>query len=361
MGNSLRSDLLRSNVLRRTIGAFACLIPFAACAVSLDGPATPDIEPDFSTATVNATVSGIRSEADAPTGQSTANVLQILADCHGFDPAIDDSIKDIATYGVALVSEVFSGLTSLTGDSSQPFRNELLAGYSVSDDGLVYELALRSNLKFSDGSALTAADVKWSWERAWLMSVSGGRARDVFGNIRGTEVGRKELPGVQVVDDRNLVVTFTAPVPDFPMLLADPVAAVVKQENVAQWGAVFRNGSGSTVLFRDHITQPEKPIGAGPFAYSDFDLSNFEECSLVRNPHYHGSPVRVDEIRVISYRQILEDSRISAGPEELTFGQHLTAQTRAFNELDIDFMLLPSEAVEDGDTHDSGVSTVTQI
>ena len=339
----------------------ACLIPLAACVVSPGQSVTGTTEPASDTLSVAATMSRSSSEADVSAHESTAQVLQIVASCNGFDPAIDNSINDIATYGVALVSEVFSGLTTLTGDSSQPFRNELLARYSVSDEGLVYELVLRPDLRFSDGSALTAADVKWSWERAWRMSVAGGRARDVFGSVNGAEVGRKELPGVQVVDDSNLVVTLSAPVPDFPMLLADPVAAVLKHENVQQWGAVFANGGQPTLLLRDHIEQPETPIGAGPFAYSDFDWFTSDECSMVVNPHYYGPSPRIDEIRVVSYRRILEDARISAGPEQLTFDQHTKAQNRAFNERDIDLMVLPKEAAEDGDLQDSGVSAITPM
>ena len=332
----------------------------AACVVAPGQSATSATEPAGDTLSVASTTSRSSSEADVSGGESAGKVLQVVAACNGFDPAIDNSINDIATHGVALVSEVFSGLTALTGDNLQPFRNELLERYSVNDDGTVYDLVLRPDLTFSDGSALTAADVKWSWERAWLMSVPGGRARDVFGSVRGAEVGRSELPGVQVVDDSNLVVTLTAPVPDFPMLLADPVAAVLKQDNVAQWGAAYTNGSPPTLLLRDHITQPELPIGAGPFAYSDFDWFNQDECSLVRNLHYHGAPPQIDSVQVISYRQVLEDSRISTNPEQVTFGQHMTAQTRAFNERNIDLMLLPKEAAEDGNLQDSGASAVNQ-
>ena len=361
MGSSQRSNLRPSRALLSIIGVLACLIPAAACVVSPGQSATSTTDQAGNTLSVAATVPRSSSEADVSAGESAGKVLQIMAACNGFDPAIDNSINDIATYGVALVSEVFSGLTALTGDSSPPFRNELLERYSVNDSGLAYDLVLRPDLTFSDGSALTAADVKWSWERAWRMSVAGGRARDVFGSIRGAEVGRKELPGVQLVDDSNLVVTLTALVPDFPMLLADPVAAVLKQDNVVQWGAAYTNGSQPTPLLRDHITQPELPIGAGPFAYSDFDWLTQDECSLVRNPHYHGAPPQIDSVRVISFRQVLEESTISTNPEQVTFGQHMTAQTRAFNERDIDFTLMPMEAADDGDIQDSGSRAVVRM
>ena len=343
------------------VGALVCQILFAACAGSTAATATQGIEPTRDTVSVAETAPRSSAEADETARPSASKVLHILSSCDGFDPAIDNSIGDLQTYGFALVSEVFSGLTTLTGDSEQPVRNELLARYSVSDEGLLYELALRPDLKFSDGSALTAADVKWSWERAWRISVAGGRARDVFGGIRGAEIGRAELPGVRVVDDSSLVVNLSVPVPDFPMLLADPVAAVLKHENVAQWGAMFANGEQPTLLLRDHIEQPEMPIGAGPFAYSDFDWFTSDECSLVVNPHYYGPSPQIDEIRVVSYRRILEDARISAGLEQLTLDQHITVQTRAFNEHNINLMLLPKGAVGDGASQDSGASATKRV
>ena len=39
--------------------------------------------------------------------------------------------------------------------------------------GLEYEFVLRNDLKFSDGSALTSGDFKWSWERALKKSIGG--------------------------------------------------------------------------------------------------------------------------------------------------------------------------------------------
>ena len=364
-GSSQRGDRLDSPApkprpgiaLLWIIGALACLIPLVACAVSPGQSATGGVEPQLDATTAIATEPRGASEPRGPADSSTAMVLQVLATCHGFDPAIDDSIDSTSAYGFAPVNEVFSGLTALTGDGSRPIRNELLDGYSVSEDGLAYELALRPGLKFSDGTLLTASDVKWSWERAWRMSISGGRARDVFGSIAGAEIRRAELPGVRVVDDRNLVVTLSDPVPDFPMLLADPVAAVLKPDNVERWRAVSTNGPRATVMIHTHITRPEPPIGAGPFAYSDFDWFNFEECSLVRNPHYHGPPARVDAVRVIDHRHFLENSGMSVTPEELTFEEEVAAQKKAFNQRDIDLMVLPV----DGDTTDSELPAVRRI
>ena len=44
--------------------------------------------------------------------------------------------------------------------------NDLAAEYSVSSDGLVWTLKLRRDVKFSDGTPLTATDVVFTYETA---------------------------------------------------------------------------------------------------------------------------------------------------------------------------------------------------
>ena len=42
--------------------------------------------------------------------------------------------------------------------------NGCAESYDLSDDGLTYTFHLYDDLKWSDGSALTANDFKWSWK-----------------------------------------------------------------------------------------------------------------------------------------------------------------------------------------------------
>ena len=66
---------------------------------------------------------------------------------------------------------------------------------------------LRDGLKFSDGSPLTALDVKWSWERAFLRANGYGRANDVFGSIVGADTMKgtdNTLSGIQALDDEAI-------------------------------------------------------------------------------------------------------------------------------------------------------------
>ena len=51
------------------------------------------------------------------------------------------------------------------GDGSSEIVKSLVTDYSISDDGLTYAFTLRDGVVFSNGSALTASDVQFSFER----------------------------------------------------------------------------------------------------------------------------------------------------------------------------------------------------
>ena len=50
-------------------------------------------------------------------------------------------------------------------DGSTELEKSLVEDYTVSDDGLTYDFTLRSGVTFSDGTPLTANDVKYTFTR----------------------------------------------------------------------------------------------------------------------------------------------------------------------------------------------------
>ncbi len=214
------------------------------------------------------------------------------------DPAID-SASLFSVDSPPLVTEIHAGLMRTVDDPRSPFELELADAYNVSADGLEYEFVLRNDLKFSDGSALTSSDFKWSWERALKKSISGGRARDVFGLIEGADgvlSGESDdLSGVVAVDDRTLKVKMIRPRADFPALLSDPVASVLKKDNVRLWGTNWTNSGSSTMTFP--FNEENMPVGAGPFMLAThFDHPGSRYCGILRNPHYWGELAYLDGV-----------------------------------------------------------------
>ncbi len=191
-----------------------------------------------------------------------------------------------------LLGEIYSGLMQLTDDPNDALRTDLAERYTV-HDGVRYEFVLKRDLKFSDGSPVTASDFKWSWERALKPSTGSQHAAEVLGLIVGaSEVvagDTEEIVGVEAVDDRTLLVTLSEPSALFPYLMADPVVAVLKRQNVENWEVDWSDPFGQ----RKSLSV--LPVGTGPFKVILFDFEH-GEFALARNDYYHEVPTFLDGV-----------------------------------------------------------------
>jgi len=137
------------------------------------------------------------------------------------DPALNSSVD-----GACLAANSFSGLYTYNAEGkTTPACAE---GYTVSEDGLTYTVTLKSGLKWSDGSDLTAADFVYSWQRA----INPDTAADyeyMFSGFAGYDDGALQ---VEAVDDTTLTFVLSAPCAYIEDLMAFPTFYPVKQEAV---------------------------------------------------------------------------------------------------------------------------------
>lgn len=132
----------------------------------------------------------------------------------------------------------------------------------VSDDGLTYTIDLRKNVKFSDGSPFSSADVAFNL--------------DVLAkfNTYLTNV----LPKIQSVatpDDSTVVITLKQPFAPFLAALDKEVFPILPKH-------VYDKG--------DPATNPAntKPVGLGPFKFQS--STSGQSMTFVRNPDYWNAP-----------------------------------------------------------------------
>lgn len=224
------------------------------------------------------------------------NVMSLLTNrCAIPDPAVDAWFTGEGLIKPALVPEIHAGLMEFTENPASPVIPALASSYTKTPDGKTYRFHLREGLKFSDGTDLTASDVKWSWERALAMSTGTSRANAVFGNVVGAE--QFELTGVQVVDQHTLRVDLTSPNADFAVILADPVASVLKSGNVEAWDGLWSNLTDHFIHSDAELIGAQLPVGAGPFKLTRYHVGrDLSECVLERNDHYWNGPVSLDGI-----------------------------------------------------------------
>ncbi len=95
----------------------------------------------------------------APASQQIFRFPLPVADISTFDPALASDL-----YSGQSIDMIFTGLVQLN-DQLQ-IQGQLASSWTTSSDGLTWTFHLRPNLKFSDGSTLTAPDVIYSINRS---------------------------------------------------------------------------------------------------------------------------------------------------------------------------------------------------
>jgi len=196
---------------------------------------------------------------------------------------------------------VCEGLTNYDALTLEPIP-ALAESWTVSEDGLTYTFTLRAGVTFTDGSALDAADVKYSFDRlsnpAFGTSYTAALVlRDVVGWAEarpsvpaageGTPTPVPPVPagvisGVTVVDDSTVQVVLARPVTSFLTRLTLP------------GGVIIAEGSAEG---RDFLA--EGPVCAGPYSVAEW-VQN-DRVTLTANPTYwQGAPaVQTATVRVI--------------------------------------------------------------
>ena len=279
----------------------AISLAILACANEEDPTSTPIPEPTATEVpTVVSTPPPARSERPTPAssqakiapelletpevevdGSPTGGVFRRLwADPPTLDPAL---VTDGTSYD--LVIEIFSGLVKLTGESDNPIAMDLAESYAVSNGGKTYKFVLRDDLKFNDGSPVTATDFKWSWERAAAPETESPIVDEFLGDIVGVQAiidgEATTADGIEVIDDHTLQVTIDAPKPYFIAKLTYPIAFVVKSDNVNSGGENWT----------------DEPVGTGPFVLKSYSIG--ERMILAKNPNYWGDAAYLDEVHLL--------------------------------------------------------------
>ena len=143
----------------------------------------------------------------------------------------------------------------------------------VSEDGLTYTFTMREGVVFSDGSELTAEDVKYSWDRVVEMNLPEGQA-PLFENIAETTV----------VDDLTFEVTLKQVDASFlAFLAAHPVASVVSQDAV--------EGNGGIAAGQPNEFMAQNMVGSGPYTLTSWERA--DRMSFDINPDYWGEPAHL--------------------------------------------------------------------
>ena len=197
-------------------------------------------------------------------------------------PTLDPHLTTDAGSG-GIIVEVFGGLVTIDPDLN--IVPDLAESWEVSPDGRTYTFHLRRDARFHDGKPVTAADVRWSLERASDPATQAPVAQQYLGDIVGVaarlEGIAQSIAGVKAIDDHTLALTIDAPKSYFLAKLTYPTGFVLDRDNV-------ENAAG---------TWTDRPNGTGPFHLAEYELG--EIIRLTRNEGYHLGPPYLDEVEFI--------------------------------------------------------------
>src|SRR5262245_15994334 len=189
----------------------------------------------FTAAGVAAVAAPGVGRAAGPQGQLTWGVHISLAPTW-FDPA---EIPGIITPFMVLYALHDAIVKPMPG---QPLAPSLAESFSASEDGLVYDFAMRRDAKFHNGDPATAEDVKFSFER-----------------YRGTssDLIKNRVAAVEASDPQHVRFKLKAPWPDFLTfyVAASGAGWIVPKRYVENVGI---EGFKKT------------PVGAGPYKFVSF-------------------------------------------------------------------------------------------
>ncbi|WP_136605858.1 ABC transporter substrate-binding protein [Paenibacillus dokdonensis] len=234
--------------------------------------------------------------AAAPGGESGLNEPFTAADMSKL-PAVAKQRTDTIIVGLTDPSGAFTPYFTQSGYDGNV--NSLLFGslvtvdekglpipdlaekWDISDDQLTYTYHLRKDLKFSDGSPMTADDVAFTWTIQFDKAYDGDSmvpTLPVKGAQEYKEGKAASISGIKIIDPQTISITLEKPNATALVMLGDKVLSK------AYYGKDYKFGQLEYIK-KLHST----PVGNGPYKLEKFIPG--QEVRFVANENYYkGKP-----------------------------------------------------------------------
>jgi peptide/nickel transport system substrate-binding protein len=175
------------------------------------------------------------------------------------------------------ISPHYSLLVKFDPDRFPEVKGDLAEAWSASEDGLAYTFRLRPNVLFHDGTKLTSADVKASYER--ILAPPPGvvsAIRPLYANIAA----------VEAPDPATVVFRLRRPQAPLLGLLANPFACILSAAKLA----------------RDPAYPSKEVMGSGPFRFVEQVAGSHWIGRRFDNYFLPGRPY-LDSFRAVTFSQ----------------------------------------------------------
>lgn len=194
----------------------------------------------------------------SPSAERKSDEIVVAVGAHGGEPDIGyDPIQ-----GYAYSTEPLIQSTLFKRDGNMTLENDLAEDYSVSDAGKKYTVNIRDDVKFHDGSKLTAKDVEFTYNKA---------------ADAGASVDLTDLTEVKAVN--NTQVEFTLNNSDSSFLFRLSAVGIVPEKNY------------------NNETYGQNPIGSGPYKFVQWDKG--QQLILEINEDYYGKKPSFKKLAIL--------------------------------------------------------------
>lgn len=233
----------------------------------------------FSTLLAFTLLAGCQAAPPAEASQDKSSVTVVMPPTSepeaGFDPA----------FGWGAGEHVHEPLIQSTLTVTNP---DLTIGYDlatdmrVSEDGLAWTVKIREGVKFTDGTALTATDVAFTYNAA----------RDASSVNDFTMLDRAEA-----VDDTTVVFHMNRPFSIWPYTMA--TLGIVPEDSY------------------DPATYGANPIGSGRYMLKQWDRG--QQVILEANPDYYGEKPKIERVNLLFMEEDAAFLAVQAGQADLAY------------------------------------------
>ena len=159
---------------------------------------------------------------------------------------------------------------------------DLATGMSVSDDGLTWTVTIRDDVSFTDGEALTAEDVAFTYN-----TVKATSSVNDF----------TMLSSAEAADDTTVVFHMTTPYSIWPYTMA--IVGIVPEHAY------------------DSATYGSNPIGSGRYTLVQWDRG--EQIILAANPDYYGEAPKMKKVTILFMEEDAAFLAVQAGQADLAY------------------------------------------
>ncbi len=189
-------------------------------------------------------------------------------------------------YGPSLIQ------SKLMQINSTSIEKDLATEYSVSDDGLVWTFKIRDDVKFHDGSKLTAADVAFTFNNT--KAIAG-------------KVDLANMDEAVAIDDT--IVEFRMNKPFSSFLYNTAALAIVPEKS-----------------YVDSATYSKNPIGSGPYKFVQYDEG--QQVIMERNDDYYADKSNFKKLVLIMMDTSSAFAAVQAGTVDMAKVDEQSAQTQ---------------------------------